>query len=413
MTLSAIQNIDTLNSFYDLMAQTRSVRSAIVCRLINNTTDASHINALKNALRTLKACLTDDYTARLKIDASAYVDADLTYEITELEKDLFYLEKGEDQFIASLESQPSENQDVTVPEFAEQVRQGVALLKGKHFNCFITDRDGTVNNYCGRYRSSVQSVYNAMFLTRFAKNCVSSPIIITSAPLKAPGIVDVSTIPEKTFILAASKGREFINLAGKRQSYPIDAHQQDCIKRLNLELTQLVKDPAYTIFALIGSGLQLKFGQTTIARQDINGSVSQAESEDFLALVKMLVKKADPDETIFRIEDTGLDIEIILTVADHTNTDKPRDFDKADGVRYLNTELNLNMAQGPHLVCGDTGSDVPMLEAALAYNQDVHAVFVTDQKELAERVKAVCPNALIVTEPDILVTILNSLASSL
>jgi hypothetical protein len=416
MTLSATQTIDTLNSFYDLMAQTRSVRSAIVCRLINHTTDASQINVLKNALRTLKACLTDDYIARLKIDDSAYVDADLTYEITELEKDLFYLENGEEQFIASLESQAAKNPDATAPDFAEQVRQGIALLKGKHFNCFITDRDGTVNNYCGRYRSSVQSVYNAMFLTRFAKNCVSSPIIITSAPLKAPGIVDVSTIPEQTFILAASKGREFINLAGKRQSYPIDVHQQDCINRLNLELTQLVKDPAYTIFTLIGSGLQFKFGQTTIARQDINGSVSQAKSEDFLALVKILLKKADPDETMFRIEDTGLDIEIILTVEDQTNqanTDKPRDFDKADGVRYLNTELNLNMAQGPHLICGDTGSDVPMLEAALAYTKDVQAVFVTDKPELAERVKAVCPNALIVTEPDILVTILNSLASSL
>jgi len=416
----ASQTIDTLNSFYELMAQTRSVRSAIVSRLVDLQAPSplpEQTEALKHALYALKACLADAYTARLKIDDSAYIDTDLTYEVTELEKDLFYLEQGEAQFISSLASRTAENLKPTEPDFAEQVRQGAAILKDKHFNCFITDRDGTVNNYCGRYRSSVQSVYNAIFLSRFAKNCVSSPIMITSAPLKDPGIVDVSTIPEQTFILSASKGREFINLAGKRQSYPIDAHKQACINRLNLELNRLVKDPAYAIFTLIGSGLQFKFGQTTIARQDINGSVPQAKSNDFLTRIKTLVKKTDPDESIFRIEDTGLDIEIILTVeadqTDGTDTDQPRDFDKADGVRYLNKELNLNMAQGPHLICGDTGSDVPMLEAALAFTKDVWAVFVTDKPELAERIKRICPRALIVPEPDILITILNSLATGL
>jgi hypothetical protein len=256
----------------------------------------------------------------------------------------------------------------------------------------------------------VQSIYNAVYLTRFAQKATSHPIIITSAPLKDIGIVDVSTIPDKVMIYAASKGREFIDLAGIRQSYPIDDQKQQLIDRFNQELNALVKDPAYEKFAMIGSGLQFKFGQTTIARQDINGSISKNKSKTFLALVESMVKKLDPAAENFRIEDTGLDIEIILTISDEKAGLK--DFDKADAVKYLDKELNLSMEKGPHLICGDTGSDVPMLEAAMEKTADTWSVFVTRNLELADRVKTVCPNALTVPKPDMLVSILNRLAIS-
>jgi len=345
-------------------------------------------------------CLKEEHKTILKIDGSEYIDVDLTYEITELKKDIYYLENGEEKFMSYLESMH--------PNFSSHVQNGVALLKGKYFNCFITDRDGTTNNYCGRYRSSVQSIYNAVFLTRFAKNATSNPIIITSAPLKDIGIVDVSTIPDKVIIYAASKGREFIDLSGTRKSYPIDDQKQQLIGRLNQELNQLIKDPANEKFSMIGSGLQLKFGQTTIARQDINGSIPEAKSKTFLALVESIVKKLDPAGKNFRIEDTGLDIEIILTISDEKAGLK--DFDKADAVKYLDKELNLGLGKGPHLICGDTGSDVPMLEAAMESTDDTWSVFVTRNPELADRVKAVCPNSLTVPEPDILMSILNQLA---
>jgi hypothetical protein len=232
--------------------------------------------------------------------------------------------------------------------------------------------------------------------------------VITSAPLQDIGIVDVSTVPDKVIVYAASKGREFIDLSGTRNSYPIDDQKQQLIERLNQELSQLVQDPAYEKFSLIGSGLQLKFGQTTIARQDINNSIPEAKSKAFLTLVESMVKKLDPVGENFRIEDTGLDIEIILTISD---VDKGlKDFDKGDAVKYLDKKLNLGLDKGPHLICGDTGSDVPMLEAAMARTTDTWSVFVTRRSELADRVKAVCPNALSVPEPDMLISILNQLA---
>ncbi|MEA3231142.1 MAG: trehalose 6-phosphate synthase, partial [Thermodesulfobacteriota bacterium] len=361
------------------------------------------IDALKTALGALENCLKADYQATLKIGRSDTIDVDMTYEVTELEKDIYYLENGEDKFISYLDALHS--------NFSSHVQSGVAVLKEKQFNCFITDRDGTTNNYCGRYRSSIQSIYNALFLVRFAKNCVTNPIMITSAPLRDIGITDVSTIPEKTIIFAASKGREFIDLSGTRRSFPIEDEKQALISRLNHQLSKLVQAPTYEIFSLIGSGLQFKFGQTTIARQDISGSIEATESDEFLALIKEIVKKLDPAEDNFRIEDTGLDIEIILTVSDQKVGLK--DFDKADAIDYLDKELNLHMEKGPHLVCGDTGSDIPMLEAAMARTNDSGSIFVTKKPELATRVKTVCPDAVTVPEPDMLVTILNQLSTQL
>ena len=52
------------------------------------------------------------------------------------------------------------------------------------FHNLITDRDGTINNYCGRYKSSVQSAYNSIFLSRFATDCCQNSIILTAAPLQ-------------------------------------------------------------------------------------------------------------------------------------------------------------------------------------------------------------------------------------
>jgi len=358
----------TLKQFYDLMARTRGIRFKVVENIVmNRQISPDWIKSLKDFLAWLDGIGSENEKKILYLDdsmgnISKKIEVDLTYEITELEKDIFYLEN-------------------------------------------ITDRDGTINNYCGRYRSSVQSIYNAVFLTRFAKKRAKNPIIITSAPLKDPGIVDVSVNPEKTIIYAASKGREFIDLAGNRRTYPIDDKKQEIIDRLNQKLSALMQKPSFKQFSLIGSGLQFKFGQTTIARQDISRSVSEDESEALLKRIRRLVSDIDPENRNLKIEDTGLDIEIILTIQDSDSG--PKDFDKADSVKFLDSELGLNLSEGPHLICGDTSSDIPMIEFSINQTDDTWSIFVTKDKELAGRVTAVCPNSVIVPEPDMLITILN------
>jgi len=403
--------IRRLKDFYDLMANTRTIRLGIVENIFRNHSESSisdikieiekkQINSLKNALFSLETIPFEGVKRSLLLDDVKKIEVDLTYEIEELKKDIFYLENGEKKFCGYLEHIHS--------GFTEQVKAGVKRLGSLDFNCFITDRDGTINNYCGRYRSSIQSIYNAVFITRFAKYKTANPIIITSAPLNNPGIVDVSVNPENAIIYAASKGREFIDLNGVRKTYPIEEKKQQLINKLNKKLSDLLVNPELEKFTLIGSGLQLKFGQTTIARQDISGAIPDDESDKFLKLVKKIVADIDPGGNNFKIEDTGLDIEIILTIEDSKSGHK--DFDKGDAVSYLAAALDLSMTKGPHLICGDTASDIPMIEAAIEQTENTWTVFVTKDKALAEKVSATCSNSVIVPEPDMLVGILACLS---
>ena len=400
-TLIEKQEVRTLKQFYNLMAMTRDVRSKTVKNLFKDQpVEQDSIASLKNALFSLEDIPSQDGLKILYIDNSKKISARLLYEISELKKDIFFLENNEKQFIEYLENLHE--------GFIEKVNDGIEKLQGLKFNCFITDRDGTINNYCGRYISSVQAVYNSVLLTCFARENPSKPIIITSAPLKDPGLVNVSVNPDKTFIYAASKGREYIGLDGKRKTYPIEGNKQQLLDKLNKRLSDLVKKPSFEMFSMIGSGLQFKFGQTTIARQDIRKSIPESESEEFLQKIRTIVRETDPGGNNFKIEDTGLDIEIILTIEDSLSGTK--DFNKADAVNFLDDVLKLNMKKGPHLVCGDTSSDVPLIEAAMAKTSDTWAVFVTENSELSATVKDMCPNSFVVTQPDILVTILGFLS---
>ena len=386
------QEIRTLKNFYGLMVRTRAFRLQVVENIFGEgLIDPALREGLKEALALLENIPRKNDRPVLVLDEGRMIEVDLTYEIKELRKDIVYLERGEEELIGYLEK--------LHPGLRERVDQVVEKFRGLRFNCFITDRDGTINNYCGRYRSSIQSAYNSAFLTRFAKNRTLHSIVVTSAPLEAPGILDVSIDPKATMIFAASKGREFVDLSGKRRTHPIDEKKQTILDSLNERLSQLVKEPAFERYSLIGSGLQIKFGQTTIARQDISRSIPEAESEGFLKKIETLVTEIDPQREHFRIEDTGLDIEI------HLATENSH-FDKGDGVKYLEKELNLEMAKGPHLICGDTFSDIPMVEASMKRSRDTWAIFVTRDAGLAERVKSATANSFVVPEPDVLVTIL-------
>ncbi|BCS88284.1 trehalose 6-phosphate synthase [Pseudodesulfovibrio sediminis] len=390
--------LKTLKGFYALMAATRAVRFNAVNAIINgDAVPERSVASLQNGLDTLEDVSESEGKKVLSLDGERTISLDMDYEINELRKDIFYLEEGEETFLDLLSD--------LHPNFEEHVRAGHELLNGLDVNGFITDRDGTINNYCARYLTSIQSIYNAVFLTRFALNKAKRPVILTSAPLD--GLIEISVNPEGEIYYAASKGRECLDLEGRVRRLSITPQKQEAIELLNKRLGDLTSGAEYEKFTLIGSGLQFKFGQSTVARQDIGKSIDEAESKAFLKTLEALVAELDPDGLNFRMEDTGLDVEIILTV--ETAGEGLKDFDKGDGVKYLNDELDLQMFRGPHLICGDTGSDVPMLEAALELAPDTRAIYVTENTELATRINGLTHSALIVPEPDMLVTILGTL----
>lgn len=391
-----------LKKFYGLMEELRNHRFHLVQKLLDDQSPSTDdLKALRSIESTLTNLPGEHYKKNIEITSGQPMLLDLTYELTEIRRDLLFLEQEQETFWKEF-TNPS-------PQVTNIINNGVTCLRGKVFRNWITDRDGTLTNYCGRYASSIQSLYNAIAVSRFHQSKTEHSIILTSAPLRSPGVVDVSVVPSNSVIFAGSKGREFLDLQGNYRSFPISPVKERMLKKLNHELSQVVSQSAYEKFSFIGSGLQFKFGQSAIARQDINTSIPSHESNAFLSLIRNLVATLDPDGSVFRIEDTGLDIEIILTIDDAQSDAK--DFDKGDGVHFLNRELALSLDKGPTLVCGDTASDIPMLEAALNYcPNNTWSVFVTQNQELAARIRTVCPHAVIVPNPDCLIAILQILS---
>jgi hypothetical protein len=391
--------VETLQDYYALMRLSATLRRPLVQQCLQKQTpDPVICHALEHCLQKLEDIPQQNGHACLALDPDHSLLLDLDYEVGELHKDLIYLSQGEQALMTHLSGLHI--------DFDRHVQAGLEWACGQRFDLFLTDRDGTTNNYCGRYNASVQSVYNAVFLSRFARHVCEKAIMVTSAPLRHPGLLDVSTMPAGTFYYAASKGREVMDPRGQLHQQPVSAGKQALLVRLNTALRTLVSQPDNRIFGLIGSGLQFKFGQTTIARQDIHQSIPEEQSQTFRSAVTDIVQRLDPDESQFRIEDTGLDIEIILTL----ERDSQRAFDKGDSVQFITQLLRLDLDEARVLVCGDTTADLPMTDAVAACTPEVKTIMVTRDTGLQAQL-ATCPGQhLTVPTPDILVALLNQLA---
>ncbi len=399
-----MQRLDTLAEFYELMRGTVALRRTIVEHLLardKGNEAPGFVDArerLRSTLETIRANQRADGMCELLTKPGGRKTAIATdYETEELKKDLSFLETG------SPAPAPA-TAGGFAPEAANEVAAVRELLRPVDNAVFITDRDGTVNNYCGRYRSSVQSAYNAVYLTRYAEARTRRALILTSAPLTDHGLLSLSVLPPHRFLMAGSKGRELLDTNGKLHQTPIDPLKLETLNELNRALLQLLESRQYEEFSLIGSGIQLKIGQTTIARQDIYGSIEPDRSLEFLKRVQGLVAELDPEEATFRIEDTGFDIEILLT-----RDEGDRDFNKGDGIAHVDRVAGLGLT-GSVIVCGDTASDLPMVRAAAATAEDLRVVFVTEDEDLKREVSRAAPRAVFVTRPDSLVLGLGEVA---
>jgi hypothetical protein len=384
----------SLNEFYDLMLLSRDIRRNIVSDYFNEYQLNRYANKLQDIENTLKEIDTESQRYKLFTDTNSYILTDLNYELQELGKDIAFCQKGFEAINQIHESKHD--------YFFNEVNETIQFLKTIDKPHFITDRDGTINNYCARYQSSIQSAYNAIWLTKFCNTYTKSATILTSAPLSSPGILDVSVSTEKDFIIAGSKGREFLQ-NGQKYELEIALDQKDMLNKLNTSILEITKLSNFKKFALIGSGLQFKFGQTTLARQDINHSISKPESLKLLREIEQIIHKIDPNRKYFRIEDTGMDIEIMLTVKDSSGI---KDFDKGNGIEFINKTLNLQYENSACLVCGDTFSDISMAKELVKTNDNVFTIFVTQNSKLIEELRRSFrkEQLRIVSNPDVLIT---------
>lgn len=389
--------MQTLEQFYEFMNEIHTVRRAVVGYYLMQAHTPAHMRSLQKALAAMDDLPGGKLDKRL-LAGEHEVTVTVDYERGELEKDIFFLGHSEDEFLDYLASRSELGREA----FLGEVDDTAGVLQEREIANFISDRDGTVNNYCGRYRSSAQSVWNAVYLTRFVRSVCTDPVILTSAPLRGDGLLSLSLMPDGSTAYAGSKGREYQGREGNLGTMDLSENAARSLESLNDALRSLVSEERFRAFGVIGSGLQPKFGETTVARQDIHRSIPEARSEEFLQAVRDTVADIDSDGSMFGIEDTGKDIEIALK----TNGSA---FTKGEGIRFLDARLSLGIAKGPNLICGDTSSDLPMVEEAVRLGAGDHtsAIFVTTDTELRARVGETIADSHFVSEPDVLVVALH------
>ncbi len=398
--------VRTLEDYQRLLWWLRDLRRDLVRQSLERPHEPPpSADGLREGLRILSSLPRREGRIRLVREEEREEEflLDPSYEREELAKDLIYFEKGREAL--------EEHMENLHEGFREEVERTVRFLQEESggrfaFRYFFTDRDGTINNYCGRYNSSIQSAYNALLLHSLIVRTHES-VILTSAPLRDTGIVDLSLFPPGNLLYAGSKGREFLNRQGERVALPLREKEERMMERLNDALRKLCREPEHRKFTLLGSGLQFKFGQTTVARQDIFRSVPEEESLRFRREIRRLMEDLDPAGEYFRMEDTGLDLELILTVGE--KSEALRDFHKGDGLHFLFREAGLSPG-GHHLVAGDTFADLPLVRASRELSEKTTALFVTRDDSLRKKLREEAPSSLVVPEVDMLVFALDRFA---
>ena len=274
----------SLSGFYEFMDSLQTVRRTVTGYYLMQAHHPRHIRSLENALSAIDALPGDRLDKRLDAEGRT-VTVTVDYERGELEKDIHFLTHSDEEFLDYL----SRLHD----GFDEEVERTVQFLRSQEIHSFVTDRDGTVNNYCGRYRSSHQSVWNAAYLTQFVRAVPAVPVLLTSAPLFEEGLLAMSAMPDHSTNYAGSLGREYCDREGHRGALELSDDQGRAIEELNSRIDALLSRREFATFALIGSGLQHKYGQTTVARQDIHGSIPEELSAAFLEAVRSTVRDID------------------------------------------------------------------------------------------------------------------------
>ncbi len=72
-------------------------------------------------------------------------------------------------------------------------------------------------------------------------------------------------------------------------------------------------------------------------------------------------------------------------------------------MHFIDSAVPLKLAETPALVCGDTASDIPMMEHVAKTSPDSRAILVTSDSDLIARAKSAVPGLLPVSTPDSLV----------
>lgn len=395
-----IEPVESFDGLLVLMAQTAALRRQAAAAILAGRPLPAELPAgLGLALAELRKAAGRDHVASLSQGEDVSLDLNLAEEISQLENDIAYLEDGREALLKRLGKHR--------PGLRDAIRRGLKNIAGETVNSFICDCDALYRPASQRLLTTIQPAWNAVAASRFAMARSKKPLLWSDAPLTGPGIIDRATMPPQTFAYGASLGRQWQTPDGNQGEAPLSQEKTDLLEAINARLAVLMADPAWIAFTCVGTGLQFRRGETSIARQDATASIDEDASLALLEHVHDVVDAVDPERLHFRVDDDGHDITITPTAA---NRDLWNDFSPAEGLRNLNAALGLNLETGPHLVCCTGPQGVSLLAAMAGYTADLRAIFVTDRDDLAHRATTICPRTAIVRHPDTVAAILSAAA---
>lgn len=122
----------------------------------------------------------------------------------------------------------------------------------------------------------------------------------------------------------------------------------------------------FSQFGLVGSGFQRKVDRLTLGVQTVCNHVHPELSNKYQDHIRERMHRVDPDKKTLHFDpSTELEVEIVV----HSDGTV---WNKANGVeRLIKTVGETLEPPGRVLICGDTSSDLPMVEQAVKANPQV------------------------------------------
>uniref|UniRef100_A0A0K0DPQ6 IMP-specific 5'-nucleotidase n=1 Tax=Angiostrongylus cantonensis TaxID=6313 RepID=A0A0K0DPQ6_ANGCA len=234
-----------------------------------------------------------------------------------------------------------------------------------------------------KYNSEDQFPNGSAFQAQFARRCAQTCCILTTAPLMHIGVLDVSTIPPGYYYYGASAGREwFVDPTNKFKDTSISEKDLMLLDEVFQKISLLLERQEFRVFTWVGSGLQKHYGHLTIAHQDICGSVKKELSDELFDEVNRIVVMIDPENNVLDVKTSNLDTKIYLK-----SKGPDEHFNKGSGIRLLCEKMKCDLKEGNILVCGDSVTDLPMLQECLTRNPSgVYTIWVTTDSTLQQKI---------------------------
>ncbi|CAJ0954232.1 unnamed protein product, partial [Mesorhabditis belari] len=389
-------HIDHFKQFLYSMQEAR--RSIVKCILEKVDVPKDLILVLESTLRMLTDSRTVGFQRKMRTQFDTFT-LNIKDEIIGLKKDLEILSRYKNGSLeaSELETVLANFHPISPEKFVEELDACCSFLvdyvesaqpeRENRKPLFITDWDGTMKDYCSQYATNLQPIYSAVCMAGFAQEFTRLAAVLTAGPLRGPGILDLTALPiDGPLLFSGSWGREWwLDNHRVVQDEGISEEGIDALERMKDEMGILLKTGEYSQFALVGSGVQRKVDRLTLGVQTVCGHVPAALSERYQEEVRERMHRVDPYNQILVFDpSTELEVEVVA----HSSGSV---WNKANGVsRVAEIKGDSLRAPGRVLVCGDTMSDVPMVQQAKHENPGgVMALFVRPSEKIRESVLAV------------------------